>query len=232
MASECYGCGDEYTYLNRHWTGETIDCGFPEPTERERSIIRGLMLGDASLCRSNSRPYLQISVVSELFLEWCADQLWRFGPSVNLVETASEVAERVNQTDWSDGLTENDCSDVHQLRTVGHPVFEEFDWYEDGVKRFPDDLSVDALSAKLWYVCDGDLKNSNRESHSEKPRITCRTEDEQPQFLLDLFRQHGFDPYWDELPSKVCFRVSEVDEFFDWIGESVPGFGYKWPTEG
>lgn len=231
MESACHSCGEPYTYLARHWRGEKHNCDFPDPTERETAIIKGLLLSDGSLSRNNSLPYLQVSQKSERFIEWLVDELWRFGSGYELVKTASEVAERATAKGWGD-VSAEDCNDIYQLRTSIHPTFEQYaGWYMDDGMRYPSELAVGPLVTKIWYACDGDLKNRNDDRpHKMKPRITCRTEESRSDWLLELFEDHGFEPYWDETPSKICFPVSDVDRFFEWVGEPIPGMEYKWPS--
>jgi hypothetical protein len=233
METACHSCGRNYTYLSRHWRGEKYDCDFPEPTDREGAIIKGILMSDGSLSRNSSLANLQVSLKNEQFIEWLSDELYRFGAAYELVETASEVADRIRGSGWSSDISVDDCNDIYQLRTAIHPVFEQYDsWYVDGTMRYPSELDIGPMVAKMWYVADGDLKNRTRETeHKVKPRITCRTEASRSDWLLGLFEDHGFEPYWDEQPSKICFPVSDVDAFFNWIGDPIPGMERKWPSD-
>lgn len=229
MTSACYNCGREMKYLAKHWRGGKYNCTFPEITQEEEEIIEGLMLGDGSLSNTNSLPYFQMNMANEEFTKWLSEKLHRLGSTRSLVQTAEEIAERSRKSGWNENCTEDDCKDVYQIRTSIHPHFNKYrKWYNGGEKRFPEGLELTPLSAKMWYISDGDYKTGTTKHHKPIARITSRNESDRSQFLISLFEEHGFSPYWEDQSEKISFTVEETPYFLDWMGNSVPGFEYKW----
>jgi hypothetical protein len=226
---KCHSCGREMIQLSKHWEGEKYNCDYPKLTERQESILKGMLMGDASLARGNSLPYVQMSLINEDFLYWIKQEISEMGAKYRLVETASEVASRARDSDWNKDCEVKDCNDVYQLTTSIHPSLENFEiWYDGGHKTFPKDSSINSLSAKVWYCCDGDLKIGTTKHHKPIARITSRNESHRADFLISLFEECGFEPYWEEQSSKICFTVEETPRFLEWMGNAPPGFEYKW----
>lgn len=225
----CHSCGKEMVYLSKHWQGEKYECDYPTLTKRQKEIIKGLIMGDASLSFGNSLPYLQMNLTNEEFLVWLKDELWEIGGKYKLTQTAKEIAQMSRESGWSENCKESDCRDVYQFRTTIHPYFKKYeDWYAEGGKELPSNLSLTKLEAKMWYCCDGDLKTGMNDKYKPISRITSRSESDNPSKLLSSFEEHGFEPYWEDHSDKVCFTVKETKEFLNWIGEAPPGFEYKW----
>jgi hypothetical protein len=117
---------------------------------------------------------------------------------------------------------------MHVVRTRTHPYFNELrQWYESGKKRFPDDLSLTPQLTKLWYASDGYLDVGQW----GRPRleIKARNENDRTEFLLDLFREHGFDPLY--IRNEIRFTCDETEQLIEWMGEPPPGFEYKWELD-
>jgi hypothetical protein len=225
----CHSCGKQMVYLAKHWQGKKYDCGFPAISQRQEEIIRGLILGDGSLSFGNSLPYLQMNLTNEDFLLWLRGEFEEIGGKYNLVKTAEEVADESRESGWNKDCDVEDCNDVYQFRTSIHPHFKKYEsWYSGSKKRFPNNLNLTSLESKVWYCCDGDLKNGTTNSHKPIARITSRNEADNPSKLLKIFQKHNFNPYWEEQSSKICFTVDETVKFLEWLGEPLPGFEYKW----
>jgi hypothetical protein len=74
---------------------------------------------------------------------------------------------------------------------------------------------------KMWYISDGSLQNGG-------PILTVWNESDRHEFILSLFEDIGLSVTWQNSNNDVYIRKKSQDDFFDYIGEPVPGFEYKW----
>ena len=208
-AEECPGCGKEYKYLAKHWN-KNSQCSHPTITPRQIEILTGLLLGDGSVYRKDT-PYIQAHMNTKPFLEWLDEEFQH-----NSLSTGVRRAH--------EGGTESHPNPSYRWQTRSHPKFEYFaEWYSGGNKDFPDDLHLTPLSAKVWYCCDGSLKYTDG-----LPYVWIANSDQshRADYLESLFQKHGFDPSFSSETLK--FSGKNRERFFEWIGDPLPGFEYKW----
>lgn len=219
-STECPTCGEDYKSIAHHWRGGT--CDFPELSNRQREIIMGMLMGDASIDRSPTTPRFQVHMTTSACLEWLDRELGPLTSGVKIHYTAEENTERCQP--FTEGA---ECKASYYLRTCSHPAFEEFaGWYGAGGKQFPEDLTLTPLMAKCWYVCDGTL---NTNASVPRPRIASINECEREEYLLGLFEEQGFSPSFNY--PQIEFPTKGAAEFLDWMGDPIPGFEYKFGIE-
>jgi hypothetical protein len=216
----CPECGKDYKQVTKHWR---FSPGHrPDISDRQMELITGLYMGDGTLDDRDSRnhPSIIVRVSNEEFVEWVGQQLEPFA-TTRFVYSGEEVAERQKKDGTFKGTVEG-YSDRYEVRVTSHPDLDRFrKWVGPEGKRFPEDLTLTPLIAKMWYCCDGHLDESGI------ARMGCYTEIEREEYLRSLFEEHGIEPsiYWNS----IYLRRAGTEHFFDWIGEPIPGFGFKWP---
>jgi len=78
----------------------------------------------------------------------------------------------------------------------------------------------------MWYCCDGSYCDDRY------PVIYSANENDKPDEVLNLINDIGFSPSFHSGGGGVIqFPMSDVDEFFKYIGDHPPGFKYKWPED-
>lgn len=213
MVVECPNCENEYERLGHHWSMSS-DCGEPELTDRQHEVLTGLLLGDANVSESDNRkPHFQIMMKSGEFVEWISDELGVFATKISEVEG----------TGYGEGNI------YYQMRTRRADVFSQYnDWYGDNGKIFPDDIELTPLILKVWYCCDGDMSVDDRWNTKHYARISSKNEADNKRKVNSYFTDLDFQPNWND-GCRFTFGREGSHEFWQYIGEPLPGFEYKWP---
>lgn len=214
------------------------DAGYIQLTEEERGEINddlesssykqemmvGLLMGDGFVESGEAgSPCLRVGMANETFLNWVFDELGDVASSVNLRNTAEEVAENLRNSGFRPETEAENCHDFYVLNTRRLPWIESLGrWYDSGEKRFPKDLEMTPTIAKMWYCGDGGVNVTNKICE-----IKSSNEKDRPEFLRGLFEQAGFSPSFDN--AKLRFSPRESNELLEWMGSPPPGFEYKWP---
>lgn len=221
----CHSCGGEFKGVGQHWAKST--CPYPEPTERQHEIITGVLMGDGYIYMNDGEnPYLSVQMTNEEFLKWLYDELDPLSRYFKHEQTAKEKAEQNRRNGYSDDAREEDYNDVYGFSTRCLPALKKYAaWYETGQKRFPDDLELTPLVLKMWYVCDG--TKYTQENTRPVIEIGCTNERDRVEYVKGLFSSLDVSPRFDD--SVVRFRVDDSEKLWKYMGDSVPGFEYKWP---
>ncbi len=170
------------------------------------------------LKRERDRPYLQIANVNKEFLIWLEKYL---GNKCNSIKDAD-----FHKDKWDDGYERRD---LYLMRTRSLPCLNQFcSWYDNGEKRFPDNLNLTPMALKMWYVCDGTKKvDDDLTNGSPRLSIGCSNENDRQEYINNLFDDIGVSPTWAE--HYFTFRCEDSSELWEYMGTPVPGFEYKWP---
>lgn len=162
---------------------------------------------------------LRTKMINKEFLDWLYNELGFFSSNLELYMSAYESYEDASKRFPNDVTTVENYSDIYEYRTIRHPYFTKLDeWYSSGKKRFPEDLELTPLIAKVWYVCDG--------SYNNRVCIYAKNESDRSNFLINLF--DVADARWQSASNCIRFTRSGSDEILEWMGEPLPGFEYKW----
>lgn len=212
METECpNGCGS-YTNLAKHWA-QSSSCDYPEVSEHQLDVIKGLLMGDGSINLQNQRwsGRLELSVVSEDFAYEAAEELgW--------------LTNRVSVRQKS-GISKNE---QYRLLTYSHPVFRELynKWYPDSEKRFPDRLEMNHTILRFWYLGDGSLKFTV----ADTPYVSIRVNNEadRKDYLVSLFDQLGYKATCSS--NEIRVSTDDTKELLSNI-DSVDDLSYKWETD-
>lgn len=197
-----------------------------------RSLIDGLLLGDASLHQTSSvAASLVISVVSRNadWMEHLSQLFTKHGIKTIISEIPGNTS--IRDSGILKGRTIKSNPKVG-LRTISYRTLmpERQRWYPNHTKIIPKDLNLSPLSIAQWYMGDGCLTNKR-----EKFRIKFSTDgfnEEDVSFLRDqieeLYKSHGcvnfmpdHQPYLIYNFSNAIFLLRSMKPFI------VPSFGYK-----
>lgn len=222
----CPYCGNWYKRLSLHWTSS--DCQHPPISQYKMGLLKGLMLGDGSM--HNTDGYFQCKMSNKTFLGWLCTELGWLVSDLRKKKTAVEAAKSVRN-----GLGRNtkakDCVDYYAAFSRTHPQLQRFsEWYSTGEIVFPADLQLTPTSLAMWYVSDGGLDWSNGAA-GVMIKFTSLNESERPQAIESMLEGCGFTVQHGKSSKNFHIPHREIDDFFEYIGDPVPGFEYKWAYE-
>lgn len=211
---------DEYCRLDKRIRGD----------ERLKDICLGLLMGDANLNEDPGKKgaALNLEMTNRPFLNWVSDEMGDICSNLCLKAEAEELASKNKKYGYT--VNEKNYNDIYALRTRRLQYFDYLrsEWYKSGEKTFPDSLSLSPLLTKVWYCCDGSLVKPGLDA--VYPIIYCHNERSRPDYLEALFDGVEIQPRFNRSGGGALqFQRSETEEFFNWIGDPLPGFHYKWP---
>lgn len=223
---ECHSCGERYRKISRHWY-ET-NCSYPEISDRQKSILIGLMMGDATLgAKDQSNPYVGIVNTNAEFLKWIHAELDGLSYSPTLLSTAKEQYVQNIESGFTSEESANlsNYNDVYYLNTVSHKEFVNLDWVSEGKKVIPEKISIDSMIAKMWYCSDGSL-HWRSDAKKAEARITNVTENDNLKKFKKMFSEAGFDVRVGG--KEIQFNTKQTERLLNWMGEPPSGMDYKW----
>jgi len=224
VTASCPNCGENFKSLGAHWA-HSPTCDYPTLPDRKREIVTGLLMGDASVEDRGSAGRLTIEVTNQEFIDWIDDELGSISLGVESYQSSSEQTERVDKIGSQTVKEHHTFNQTFELKTRSHPLFKSlYSWYDSGSKRFPENLELTPLKAKMWYCCDGSLVWSD----DQRPHARIYTENESGRLdvLTSYFHEHGIDAR--EYAGAVGFTADGTEELLDWMGEPPNGMQYKW----
>jgi len=233
MSQTCPFCNTESEWLSQHWQ-RSKDCDFPSLGEHRHEVIKGVLMGDGYLQRSSKNACLVVNMTNAEYLHYLDSILWIYSTGVRNTRTAEELAENARQTESRGNVNEGNYSDSFELRTRTHPELNRYRcWYDSGKKTWPEIELTPAVLRHL-YVCDG---NYDTKGSHERVRIAMSNEVKNQEKVQRMFDNVGipighFDTAERKDGSRRCLAVipkATENGFFDYIGDAVPGFSYKWP---
>ena len=205
----CLDCEEDFKSVQgRNTHIARSDCEYPNLTKRQREITTGLLMGDGWI----NRTYLAIDNCNFEFVSWLEKEL-----------------EEVHGKTVLRKMDNPNHNDQKRVRFQTHSWFKKLaKWYDGGKKSFPEDLELTPMILKVWYACDGSLVEGNRSDYYEA-RISASNEREGN--LEALFEDTPLNPtVYRNTNVEIVFGANEREAFFEWVGEPVPGFEYKWRT--
>lgn len=229
---ECHDCGIRYKRLGSHWCSS--DCDYEPISNENLNILKGILMGDgyvASGKGKDSNSYMVIKMTNKKYLEYIFEKLGNISASLYLDKTAKENAKEKRNSGFRVNAKAKNYQDLYHLQTRSHPVFNELrDWYSSGSKKFPENLKLTSKMLKHWFVCDGSFDGY-------RVSIALSNESGNERKINNYLNNIGLDkPKWsyrknsegDEIVT-IDYTSDNVEDFFNFIGEPVPGFEYKWP---
>lgn len=225
MIETCHDCGETYEVVAQHWSQS--DCTHPEPTQYQKEIITGLLMGDGCCTTVSKNPLVVVGMASPNYLKYVNEQFPVLGYDVILSTTADESAD-INER-YKDNVHREEYSDIYEWRTKANPYFHKFqDWYESGKKVFPDDIKLTPTVLKHWYCGDG---STQKIGNYYKASISTVKERSNVVKIEDYFKMVGLpEPdWWTE--HEMHWEKEHSREIFEYMGDPLPDFEYKWPDD-
>jgi len=223
----CPNCGDEYQILPHHWR-QASDCDWPPFSQRQRELLKGLVMGDGSVTiPGQGQSRMTITSTNERWLRWLRAQFGIFAGEVTIAQTGDEVAANAqDHPSFDDSGGAWEYNDIYRIDIRAHPYLTGMRerWYPDGTIHYPESLVLTPISAKAWYCSDGGLSWCGPDR--ALAAFGTHNEADRPEYLHNLFERHGFSPNWSE--PLIRFSTKETSELLDWMGTAPAGFEYKW----
>lgn len=234
MSNICHSCDNEFERLSSHWA-RSSDCTHPKISAKQKEVLTGVLMGDGSVDRSSNNPRFSCSSVQKEYLEYLDSLFPIIGLGVKLHRTAEQCVERDIDSGFNKSAKEENYSDIYRWRTMCHPDIQQFsNWYNSGEKSFPKQLSLTPTILKHWYCCDGSYADGVR----NVIEIGVSNEIDEKDKIKSMFQDSGLgEPSWnickragnrDGMNGKIYFSSKSTDRLFDYMGEPLPGFEYKW----
>lgn len=222
---DCLQCGDSFTNLSNHWRMSS-DCDYPPLSEGQVGVLTGVLMGDGTIDTSGANPRMKVEMVNKEYLEHLDAILGRMSVGVRKIMSAEESADRMRSSGFRpDAKTENYQS-VYRLDTRRNPALDRFaDWYKSGEKVIPK-LELTPTIVKHWYVCDGHLVD--RDDVRPIAVFGITNEYNRSDKLEQMFIEQGIDANTTK-SKNLQIGVDHTEKFFEYIGNPVEGFKYKWP---
>lgn len=237
MSKVCHQCGNEYQQIGNHWVGNS-SCSHKEFTDYQREIITGILMGDGSISIIGKNPQLRVKMISPNYLQYVADKFGILGNGVKTKMTAAESSEQARKSGFNPNAKKENYSDVYEWCSISHPELHEFeDWYSSGEKVWPKDIKLTPTVLKHWYCGDGHWDNSGSNNHIE---IEMANEVNETEKVNQMFESVGLPtPSNYSIGKKrdrstdcsAQFTVDQSKELWQYMGDPLPGFEYKWPKE-
>jgi len=233
---ECAECGREYTNIGNHWYHSPSHR--PKLTEKQLEITTGLLMGDGCVENIEGNCRLTIHMISRNYLKHLDNIFDCLGTGVSLYKSASESAKGARESGFRPNANKENYSHLYEWRTRAHPKFNEFrEWYSSGEKVWPEDIELTPTVLKHWYVGDG---NYNNKKNHNNIRISMSNEIENTNKVSEYFSNIGLPKPSNYSISKrnsvtkncnAVWTVEDSQKLFDYMGEPLPDFEYKWPEE-
>lgn len=221
--TECHSCGGEFERVGQHYARG--DCSFPDISEHDMQILRGLLLGDGYVTRRDTdSPRFSIDNTNKEFLQWLSKELDVPTNGVRVVK------EDIDSDDSKLDRLSDDPSfaDQYRLDVICHPQLTELaSWYDDGDKQIPSDIDATPTVIKYWYVSDGSLDGAAMS-------FACCNYADQQKAVESLFASCGVDSSdltWSvtDHSTAVTVLTDAAADLFNVMGRPPKGFHYKWP---
>jgi hypothetical protein len=183
---------------------------------------------------SNRNPRLKVIMTNKQYLQHLHRKFQKLSKDVIVHQTPEQLAERNHENSLSQSEDPNDYKKQYKWQTISHPSLNEYaDWYSTGSKVWPD-LDLNPTTLKHWFVCDGSFNNNGHRFYVE---LHCSNERSNKGKIERMFDRVGLEvSRWRDdkteggrYKTSAILNKKESEDFFDYIGEPLPGFSYKWP---
>ncbi len=237
MTDICKQCGNEYKIIATHWSMSS-DCSFPPLTEKQKEITTGIVMGDGCINRASKNPKIVSDMTSKNYLEYIDEIFGIFGRGVKIQRTAKESAKNSRESGFNLNAKEENYSDLWRWKSMCHPDLKAFaEWYETGNKVWPEDVELTPTVLKHWYCGDGCWHNNGSKNYIT---ISMSNEIKNRQKVNSIFENVGLPSPSNygisqrrngSMKCNAEFTVDQSKELWEYMGEALPDFEYKWPEE-
>lgn len=183
-------------------------------------------MSDGSINNSDKNPHLQVATTNRQYADKLDNEFGVLSTGVHKGRTAEECAKDMRERGMRPEASSENYNDVFRWSTRNIPEISQYrDWYSSGNKVWPVDVNLDPLTLKHLYYGDGSLTNG-------RLRIAMFKERENSQKVQKYFDDCGLPTPTFTGGSRsfeATFTKSQTTELFDYMGEPIEGFKYKWP---
>lgn len=232
---ECPQCGEKYNKIGQHWS--IGQCTHPPLSQHQIEITTGLLMGDGSLERCDKHASLRAKMITPEYLDYLDGKFGVFSVGKSLCTTAEESAFNCRESGFSPNASPQDYSDLYRWRTRNHAGLDQFrSWYNTGKKVWPDDIALTPTVLKHWFCGDGSREETpygQNRIHIAMSNEIDNTEKVDRMFSnSDLPKPSEYNINQRKDGSFSCmarFTMEDSHLLWDYMGEPLPGFEYKWP---
>lgn len=234
FVKKCKSCNNEFERIGQHWNYKPSHR--EKFTDKQLSVITGILMGDGTLCRDSKNAKLQIEMTNKKYLEHISSTLENLANTVNLKNTAKQNAQHSKRTGFNKDAIEENYQSTFVLQTVHHPQLNKYrSWYKKE-KVWPKEINMSPKTLKNWYVCDGTYQK-----HGSLNRIAIEASNEHnnESKIIKYFQNSNLPKPSNIYKSKrknksgyhftIYFNVEDSKKLFKYMGSAPPGFEYKWP---
>lgn len=217
-ANSCPNCGKYYDRLSNHWN----KCGEPELSQKQKNIITGAVMSDASVTEKGS---VSIYNSNKQFLEWVDKKLGFMSYGVYLNDSGENRHKR-NMKSGFDVERDAEYKDIYRVGCPTHSFTRGMrELYKENGKEIHE-IELNPEIIKLWYVGDGGLNwSDDKYAYPEIRAISQSMFDDELESMFDKFDL-------DVSVSSGSIRIySDADKFLSLIGEAPDGMEYKWENK-
>lgn len=192
-------------------------------------------MGDGTLQRRNEgNPRIKVKMITEEYLKHLDDVFGVLSSGVRFATSGEENAERKQRDGHWPGSKKGNYNDLYEWHSRTHPSLKQFDWYSSGEKIWPTEVELTPSVLKHWFVGDGHYHDAGTDNHIS---IAMNNEVDNREKVSRLFNKVGIpepDRYRvaDKGKFTECsafFTVEDSKTLFEYMGEPLSGFEYKWP---
>jgi hypothetical protein len=215
----CPACGYK-SYSLTHHLNKSDECT-PFISDYQHQVITGLLMSDGNIQKvGNRNPTFRCTMKrsSHRYLEYLDEEIFPFlGVGVEKVVRSGDKLSR--------------------FYTRSNPNLKEYyKWYSTGEKVWPcDDIELTPTTMKHLFVGDGTYNTTTTHQYAV---IIAGNEYHRREDVKDMFSALDFgftiNSYYDDEKYNgqhmtIQFTKEGTKELFDYMGEPLPSFEYKWP---
>lgn len=174
----------------------------------------------------HNNPCLVVASITEEYLHELDRVFGVMSCGVSEFMSAEESANSTRDSGLSPDADARDYSDVYKWRSRNSTEFDSFaEWYSNGEKCWPEDLNLTPTVLKHWYCCDGTLVSEKCISIGASNEFASQSKVE------SYFESSGLPKprNWNESNGSLVWNRTDSQILFDYMGDPLPGFSYKWP---
>lgn len=232
----CPNCGVSYSNISRHWLSNP-DCDYPEYSETQHALVRGILLTHGSIETGAANPSLRVSSRREAVLEWLDAQFGVFSRGVHMAMTAEEVRESLeSRDDWS---VTGETSPMYEWGLRTHPALQRYAsrWYESDTetgereRRVPPHVERHPSTLLAWYLFAGRIARGDEKPHVVFPFTSMNADLATVLTLLEPFNPRVYsDSKAPDVEKRQDIHLRDTQAFFKYIGTAPrEEFASKWP---
>lgn len=185
-----------------------------ELTEKEISILNGILIADGSLTQPTS--------ISSRMTYGCKYK-----------ETLNKITEELNNLTFSNVYEytskphkkTNKCYTSFFLKSISNYTLLEWrnKWYPNGIKIIPNDIKLDIWCCYWWFIGDGFLRNKCVNL------CTDSFTKEDNEMIVNKFKEIGYNTIVSSR-NRIVFKREDSKRFLEWIKKEnyLNIYDYKW----